>query len=136
MKTKLILAAILGIIFSSCHKENLNSNYSKSIVGEWNWISSTGGISGIKYTPETEGEKRIISFDSDSVFRLYANDTLKIESKYHLIILPSTDGLDSTRLVKYDFTSVGQYFEIQPNGILILRDDCMDCFLDQYKRIK
>jgi len=136
MQTKLILAVIAVFMMFSCNKENISSINSKSIIGDWNWISSTGGIAGLKYTPETTGEQRRITFDNDSVFRFYRNDTLKIESKYHLFKSPAIDGLESTILVKYDNSSISQYFTIQTDGVMILSDECMDCYWNEYKRIR
>ena len=136
MKTKLILAVIALIIMVACNKENTSSTNSASIIGEWNWISSTGGIAGMKYTPETTGEKRKIIFDNDSVFRFYRNDTLKIECKYHILKSSDSGGLNSMILVKYDSSSIRQYFTIQPDGIMVLSDECMDCYLSEYKRIR
>jgi len=136
MQTKLILAVIAVIIIVSCTKEKTSSVNSTSLIGEWSWISSTGGIAGIKYTPETTGEKRRITFDTDSVFRSYRNDTLKIESKYHLLKVPASDGSDSTKLVRYEFTTIRQYYKVQSDGVLVLSDDCMDCFMNEYKRIR
>jgi len=136
MQTRLILTFIALIMMVSCNKENTSSVISTSLTGEWNWISSTGGIAGIKYTPETTGEKRRITFDTDSVFRFYRNDTLKIECKYHLLKVPTSDGLDSTKLVSYTYTTIRQYYEVQSDGVLVLSDDCMDCFMSQYKRIR
>ncbi len=136
MKTNLILTVITVIFMVSCHKENTNLINSTSLTGEWSWISSTGGIAGIKYTPETTGEKRRITFDTDSVFRFYRNDTLKIESKYHLLKVPTSDGLDSTKLVSYAYSTIRQYYEVQSDGVLVLSDECMDCFMSQYKRIR
>lgn len=136
MKTKLILAVAVGIILVCCNKENTNLISSTSLIGEWNWISSTEGMAAITYTPQTTGNIRRITFDSDSIFRLYRNDTLKIESKYHLSILPASNGLESTKWVKFDFTSIRQSYTIQSNGILTLSDECMDCSWHQYRRIK
>ena len=136
MQKRLILAFIAVVVMVSCNKENTGLIGSTSIIGEWNWISSTGGIAGIKYTPETTGEQRRITFDADSVFRFYRNDSLKTESKYHLLKSPATNGSDSTLLVKYDYTSIRQYFTIQPNGIMVLSDECMDCFWNEYKRVR
>ena len=133
---KLILAFVVVIVMVACQKENTIIVNSTNLIGEWNWISSTGGIGGFKYTPSSTSVQRKITFASDSVFRLYQNDSLKTESKYHVSMMLASNGLDTIKVVKYDGSSIRQYFEIQSDGTMVLSDECMDCYIHEYKRIR
>ena len=60
----LILIAILGI---NCSRDNDEEEINSAIIGEWNWIKSTGGFAGGTYTPESTGENRMLIISSDSI---------------------------------------------------------------------
>ena len=74
----LILIAILGI---NCSRDNDEEEINSAIIGEWNWIKSTGGFAGGTYTPESTGENRMLIISSDSI-KYFTNGDLLSKIKY------------------------------------------------------
>lgn len=131
MNRLLILISLIGFGMLSCEKE---SNQLTHLTGKWSWTSSSGGFSGTTYTPQSTGDRKIVEFSNDSIFKLFQNDTLLIESKYHLKVSKSIYSQDSALLIIYDNSSIRQSYNFKVPNILILRDECDDCFEHIYKR--
>lgn len=104
----------------------------EKIVGEWQWLISSGGIAGVIETPESTGKDILLQITPDSI-KQFSNDELQYKAKYdiietdeniyqknHKIIVPE-DGL---RLI-IDFEGKN----------LILTQDCFDCFANVYERV-
>ena len=68
--------AILG---TGCEKDEYSHN---SIIGEWKWIYSTGGVVGTTY-PE-KGQKVIWKFNNDSTLVVTENGKTTFESNFHI----------------------------------------------------
>lgn len=95
----------------------------QSIIGEWEWVESSGGIAGVTLIPETVGYTKTYDFNSDSTLSVYRNDTLVNKSGFHL----KDDTLD------IDGENIRQVVEFKTDR-LILRDLCVDCFTNTYER--
>ena len=132
MKMKLLMITLLALASLSCVKE---SSILNNLTGKWDWVSSTGGIAGITYTPKSTGVKKVIEFTIDSVFRYYQKDTLTYETKYHILKSKSIYSQDSTFLISFDNHSIRQSY-ILKNDTLFLNDECYDCFGSTYVRIR
>ena len=78
----LVLALLTLITISSCEKRCDPSN--PSIIGEWAWRKSEGGISGGTITPETAGENIKVIITRDSTYKEYLNNKLIANSEFHL----------------------------------------------------
>ena len=134
MKSILIIGLIVLCNFLvDCKKENPKT-YSASLVGEWSWIKSCGGIAGICYTPESTKSNSKIVFTPDSTYRFYRNDTLKISSCFSVNRNLSIDNVQSATIT-YCFSSVQQTIKIS-HDTLFLDDGCCDGFSNSYKRVK
>lgn len=133
MRNKLLLISLISLTIFSCEKEDTNLS---GLIGKWNWVSSTGGIAGITYTPKSIGYTKTIEFTGDSIFRLYRNDTLIVESKYQLIRYKSIYNQDSALLINYGNGFMRQSYINNYPDTLFLRDECFDCFIHRYIRIK
>ncbi len=68
--------AILG---TGCEKDEYSHD---SIIGEWKWIYSTGGVVGTTY-PE-KGQKVIWKFSKDSTLVVTENGKTVFESNFHI----------------------------------------------------
>ncbi len=65
---------IAGICFYSCSDStSSNDNYSESLIGEWRWLKTTGGIAGSVITPSSVGHNEYYIF-SDSLLIIKKDD--------------------------------------------------------------
>ena len=121
----LILIAFLAISCSSDDDGGINS----TLIGEWNWVKSTGGLSGsATYTPESTGENIKLIISSDSIRRFKNGDLLyKVKYKIELIDING----ESSELIVTEPQGISQFFEVNENT-LILTDYCNDCFVNEY----
>jgi hypothetical protein len=131
-KVIFILVIILSIY--GCKKDDSFIS-SSSLIGEWSWISTCGGIAGICYTPKSTNQRINLVFTVDSMYKSFTNDTLKDSGKFHVYKVISTDTKDTSNVLQYG--SASEMFLIIrdtlyfPHGAL-----CFDCFSSNYKRIK
>ncbi|HPF52456.1 MAG TPA: hypothetical protein PK335_12815 [Draconibacterium sp.] len=130
LSTLLILSFIL---FTSCSDKVLDAN---EIMGTWNWISSSGGIAGDTFTPESTGDNIILEFTRDSVYKEYLNDSLIIETDFSIIKSKSIYDHDSTKVLVLDSGMVSRSIVFESPNDLILRDEMYDGFSRHYRRIK
>ena len=133
MKKKLVLITLVGFIFFSCEKVAINKT--DSILGQWNWKTTTGGITGSTYTPESTRKKIIIEFTSDSIFKLYQNDTLTVECPFHTFSDTSGSQLKDN-LILFENSSTNDHYSVINYNTLILSDKMDDGFTSEYVRIK
>jgi len=131
---KLITFVILVLGFSSCSISGSDTNESK-IVGQWEWIRSTGGIAGQVLTPDSAGVPgRHFNFNSDYTFSFFRADTLVQTGTYSL------EEKDENIIIDYntekeDF-SLNQRVKFKGNDTLILADECYDCYINTYIRMQ
>ena len=78
-KIFLLLVLVLAI---SCERQDENSA-KESLIGNWEWISSTGGIDGRTETPASTGKQVKIVITKDSV-KVYENRVLKQKNSYKI----------------------------------------------------
>ena len=140
MKSKLFFIAILCMIFESCAKENIVDtrvyvDIPGTMIGNWNWLSTSGGIGVSLYTPENTGEIRRVEFDNKSNFRYYVNDILKSDHTFRIEKSKSITGNDSA-LIAYNLLSSRQNIMFRGTDTLILFDECYDCYEHYFIRIK
>lgn len=129
----MVLICLIALCVFSCKKETV---YPIDIIGKWDWIRSSGGIGGSTYTPEITGEKIVLEFTSDSVFRKYINDTLKIESKFSIIDSETIFSIEKTKVIKYGNISIRQSFSFESPQLLTLHDEIYDGYANEYRRIE
>tara|TARA_R110000868_G_scaffold105474_2_gene289807 strand:- start:72 stop:467 length:396 start_codon:yes stop_codon:yes gene_type:complete len=123
----LILIAILGI---NCSRDNDEEEINSAIIGEWNWIKSTGGFAGGTYTPESTGENRMLIISSDSI-KYFTNGDLLSKIKY-TIELRDIYG-ESHEMIVPEFLGITQFFELNENKLTLI-DYCNDCFVNEYMK--
>jgi hypothetical protein len=131
---KKIIILLVIIVFSLGCKKDDSFISSSSLIGEWSWLSTCGGIAGICYTPKSTNQRINLVFTVDSTYRSFINDTLKDSGIFHVYKLISADTNDTSNILQY-----GSKSEI----FSIIRDTlyfnhiylCFDCFSTLYKRI-
>ena len=69
---------ILVLLITACSKPE-----KKELSGAWNWTSTTGGIGGWCYTPESEGFEAEIVFKG-SQFIFYKDGKKVVSGTYHI----------------------------------------------------
>ncbi|PXY46101.1 hypothetical protein [Flavobacterium hydrophilum] len=132
----LIFAALI-----SCSNDDNDLSSKNNLKGKWNWIITTGGITGGSQTPETTKQTKVIEF-SGNTLKTYINGTLSETQKFSIKTRQSPDG-GSRKVIVINpgdaYTNqvyiIDRYFEIIGKK-LYLTDECADCYRSEYERIK
>lgn len=140
MRSKLLLITILCLILVSCTKENVVDtrvyvDIPQNLIGNWNWFSTSGGLAGTIYTPETTGETRRVVFDDQSNFKFYVNEVLIADHLVKIIKSRSITGNDSA-LIAYNLLWSYQSIIFRGSDTLILFDESYDGYEHNFVRIK
>jgi hypothetical protein len=130
----LLLVVMVYCSVSSCNKEKLPP--SDSIVGEWRWVKSVGGIGGFTLTPKTEGFTQKWVFNADSTCKFYHKDTVAINGKFSIKRNYKTSAGETFDLMNTTGSGSDQAFVIR-NDLLFFSDIFIsDGFGSTYVRIK
>lgn len=122
--TLLVLPIILiAICCFSCKKFNAPNEDAKKLFGEWNYISSTGGIANDGAINLTEDHS--MEFTSKGLYRLKKDGKELQKSKYRFEVGKDVDGTEKTAIYYQINTSKIQTFTIS-NDTLYLEDKLMD----------
>lgn len=135
---KLSFLLILAALFAfSCTKEEVStaSESTSTLVGEWRWISSTGGIAGKTITPSSAGYERKLVLTADLKFSRYKDNSLESSGTYQLTQGKSIYKVEQVDFIKFsDGTSA--VIMSQSAAELSLADNFYDGFSESYQRIK
>ena len=101
VKNLIIVLAIITCCYG-CKKEN-PVTYSSSLIGEWSWISTCGGIAGCE-TPENGHITINLVFTVDSIYNYYMNDTLRTSYRFYVYKLITPYG-NTTNVIDYGLNS-------------------------------
>ena len=96
---------------STCNKDKLPA--STSIMGQWRWVKSVGGIGGFTSTPQRSGFAQRYQFNDDSTFRFYRKDTVAMQGKFSIVrnykygnstidVLKTGSSFDQSLLIRND----------------------------------
>lgn len=129
---KLISCLLVIVILSACSILESDSN-SSQIIGEWEWLYSTGGFTGETITPDSaDVPNRHFVFRSNFTFSFFRADTFVTSGKY------SFRKKDDETVISYDSGKENlfsnQRVQFQGNDTLILADECYDCYINYYTR--
>jgi hypothetical protein len=131
---KIISLLVIIVSIYGCEKDDSFIS-SSSIIGEWSWISTCGGIAGICYTPKSTNKRINLVFTVDSMYKSIINDTIKDSGKFHVYKVISADTKDTSNVLQYG--SASQTFLIIRDTLYFPHSElCFDCFSSNYKRIK
>jgi hypothetical protein len=141
MKTITFFTIVLFCLVSlDCSKEEAPTAPTPTgIYGSWNWIESTGGISGNQVlTPASVGYSIRISFTTDGTFQRFRNDTLVGTSGYSISRQKTDFSTDSLDVIVFQDSAhfIRQFIYSASSDSLALGDLCYDCFSHVYTRMK
>lgn len=122
-----------GLMLSSCIDLNKSPENDK-IAGKWEWLNSAGGITGHVITPETEGYNIYLHLTKNYELLRIQADTILYNGKY---LLEKKSG--ETKLIYLLSGSQDvppQIVDFRGRDTLILRDECTDCYVNTFARIK
>ncbi|RRB04447.1 hypothetical protein [Larkinella rosea] len=120
------------------------------IVGDWRWVSSTGGIATLHLKPR-DNDVRILRFKEDGIFEVYSNQALLYSGNYQLINAKSIynadkePGISVSNFVSQKKDTINFYplYLMNGNNSIIrkvstreleLADNCDDCFRHTFTR--
>ncbi|WPU95338.1 hypothetical protein SNE25_07345 [Mucilaginibacter sabulilitoris] len=134
MKYFVLLITVCALCsVSSCNKEKLP--HSDSIVGEWRWVKSVGGIGGFTLTPKTEGFTQKWVFNADSTFKSFKNDSLTIQGKFSIVRNYKYSESETVDVLKWG-NSIDDSFVIRNDTLFTNNIFISDGFGSTYVRIK
>lgn len=128
---KLLFTLIALVFLNSCRgDDDLDIG---TYVGEWNWVSTTGGINNETTTPASTGNTIVLSFTSDKKYTITTNGTVTNEGTYSLY-------KDISELSHYEATYIDfsnypdKMIKNNENDQLILSDDFNDGYTETYHK--
>lgn len=123
---------LLGLVLLtiSCSVQSFPDSATRQLIGRWELIRRSGGISGD--THQYEGQEMVLEITKDSV-KHYKDGSLTSSAKYSLETGKSIRSAEEVPLIKYSNGSK-QSFEFI-SGHLILYDECYDCFQNEYVKL-
>ncbi|MCW9706435.1 hypothetical protein [Fodinibius salsisoli] len=129
--TTITLILFLSALISCSLLDN-NSHASK-IIGQWQWVRSSGGFAGEVTTRDSAGvPDRHFNFKSNGAFTFYRTDTLVQAGKYSL------QKKEGDVIISYDTGQKDFFFDqrvtFKGKDTLILSDECYDCYIHTYIR--
>src|SRR6185312_4007221 len=84
MRTFTLIFALFAVVeISSCKKERQAP--SSSIVGQWRWVKSVGGIAGLTLTPQSTGNNFRDEYYADSTYKRYENNALVAQGDFSIV---------------------------------------------------
>lgn len=119
----------LSLTVINCSNDDDSIQY--KLIGDWNWIKSSGGIDDRVDTPLSTGNSITLKISNNSV-KKYVNGNLESELNYSIQIGESSIIEGQHEMIFYD-NDFSQTIVLSKNH-LILYDECNDCFKNEYER--
>jgi len=119
---------LVSLLFFSCQEVDLPTPESENIIGEWEWIESSGGFSGTFIKASDVDYSKQLVFKENGKYRKCTND--KKDSRGDFEITDPTSGRYTLTLAKEE--SFGT-FDLRFHGqdtISLYPKGCSDCFAD------
>lgn len=129
---RFILATFTFLAMLSCRNDDELDI--EPLVGDWEWVSSNGGINGqINDTPSSTGNTIKLSFTSDNKYTITTNGTVTNEGTFRLY--KDVSNLDHIERTYIDFSSTNrQMIRNNDETNLYLSDDSNDGVESHYKK--
>ncbi len=130
---KWILSPIFCLLlFASCEDEKIDIY--NQVHGNWEWVSSSGGIAGITLTPESTGDSKLIIFETSGTYRKFINDTLQYTTKYSISEGESIFSSSQYPIIHFKEEELDQAIFQVKDDTLKLGGNCFDCFFHTFIR--
>jgi len=132
----LFLLFFAGSTLPACQKEGISLETSDSLVGNWQWVSSNGGITGQDHqTPASTKTTVYLQFTSDNQFFRYQDGVKTEETTYILQQGKSIyDPSGQSNIMIINGTGTRYSYRLE-NNELYLSDECNDCYTHHYVRM-
>ncbi|MCQ4034362.1 hypothetical protein [Kaistella montana] len=130
---KSIFIAFLAI-FSLISCRNENELDTKNLVGNWDWVSTSGGIGGQTETPNSTGKNIILTFTEDDRYSFTTDGTVTNEGTFSLY--KDVSDLSHYEVTFLHFSNFSNDVVINKNedGELVFSDDTNDGFTYVYHK--
>lgn len=130
---KSIFIAFLAI-FSLISCRNEDDLDPKNLVGNWDWVSTSGGISGQTETPNSTGKNVILTFTEDDRYSFTTDGTVTNEGTFRLY--KDVSDLSHYEVTFLHFSNFSNDVVINKNegGELVFSDDTNDGFTYVYHK--
>ncbi|WP_299769178.1 hypothetical protein [uncultured Dokdonia sp.] len=125
---KLLFLLLVSLFMVGCSNDDDQSN-SLNLIGTWDWVRSSGGITGETTTPESTGTSMTLEITNTTITRIVDNDLIISENAYSIQVRETMSGEFREMLIVGD--GIGQIITIEGNS-LILTGDCNDCVTSEY----
>ena len=118
---------VLFSVMTSCDED---CSTPETVIGEWTWVKSYGGLAGHTITPESEGYTKHLVIE-DHFYKEYINDSLVHSTQYDLRYDP--DSLFGTPYLIW-FDTGGTFTYNHEGDKLEIYEGCPDCYDHFYTR--
>lgn len=133
MKKSLFAIAFSSLALISCRNGDEKETL-KQLEGNWNWVSTSGGINGTVTTPASTGKTVVLSLRSDKSYEVKENDAVISTGTYTTSDFVSN--LDHQTHVYVDFSNdPDRLVQSVSDTKLFMRDDNTDGFTDEYDKL-
>ncbi|MBA8986468.1 hypothetical protein [Sphingobacterium cellulitidis] len=119
-------------LIMGCASNQGTSSKPPKIIGNWQWLETSGGFAGIKKTPESSNEIKHLQITKDSIF-YYENGELTSAQPYKLKLTKSMLNNKDGWLLNENPHKV---FVQRQDSTLLMQEDCFDCFSHRYVKMK
>jgi hypothetical protein len=106
-----------------------------ALIGKWNWLISNANNSNVAITPASVGYRSIIQFVNDSLFKAFKNDSLIFQTSYQIIKGKSIYDATFDKIIVLKNSSVRVSYLLKGTDSLILKQECIGCFIEDYAKI-
>ena len=139
IKSFKIICLLIFVCYSFGYSQQANP---KKLIGNWNWIQSSGGFAGQIINPKTTGYDIQIEFTKNGLYKEGKDKKIDHQYKYRIKLGKTIYSQEPTDIIKYISPSdskeeiISDSFEFKGKDTLILKNECRDCFIKMYVRRK
>lgn len=119
MKTIFLsLLSVFMLSWSGCQKDTVSTE----LVGNWEWVSRTGGIAGVHQTPQTLGYTYTVVYTKDGIYEQYdQNNQLVVTYPYKVIKAVSMLDNKEHDMIQLN-NAMNSSFEIRKDSLFLVQD--------------
>lgn len=124
-----VMALFAVLMFNACEKEENNPSLPyDNVFGNWEWIQTTNGLTGVKVLADSVDYDQSLLIEKDDKYTWSKNDTVTQTLTFKVI----QDTVNTSNDAEYYFqftndTLPNQSFYIVNQDTLHLENDCADC---------
>ena len=127
VKVSMLLVFALG-----CKEVNLPTPESENIIGEWEWIASSGGIAGSFISADNVDYTKQLIFKDNGKYRKCTDNKKDSRGDFEIII--KENGRYELSLDNEDLLGTLNVSFFGQDTINLYSTNCSDCFADTYLR--